>query len=191
MTSLIDQGLAHHDAGDLKRAEQFYRDSIAIDGASADAYKLLALVAMETDRSAEAKSLIDLAVDLRPDAPQYRHMQGRILASQNQMAEAAETLRAAADLPGAERLLILGDLGLCLEQLQNFDDAAPVYAEILANDPNNRTALYGKAGCAAAMGDLETAKAGYERLLVLDPSDSDASGALVQIVQWIDQKVLP
>ncbi|MDB5552762.1 MAG: Tetratricopeptide 1 repeat-containing protein [Rhizobium sp.] len=191
MTSLLDQGLVHHDAGDLKRAEQCYRESLEKDGASADAFKLLALIAMETARPNEAIVEIQAAIDLQPEEAQYHHLLGRIRASQAQMAEAAEALRTASNLPGADRTLILGDLGLCLEQMQNWDEAGPVYAEILVSDPTNRTALYGKAGCAAALGDLQTAKAVYERLLVLDPSDSDASGSLVQIVQWIEDKVVP
>ena len=191
MTSLIDQGLAHHGAGDLKRAEQCYRDSLENEGASADAFKLLALIAMESDRPAAALTHIQAAIDLEPEVAQFHHLLGRIRASLGQMAEAADALRTASNLSGSDRLLILGDLGLCLEQLQNWDEAEPIYAEILAQDPANRTALYGKAGCAAATGDLETAKAVYERLLALDPSDPDASGSLAQIVGWIEDKVVP
>jgi tetratricopeptide (TPR) repeat protein len=191
MTSLIDQGLAHHDAGDLKNAEQCYRESLEQDGPDADVFKLLALIAMDSGRADDAVTEIQAAIALQPEVAQYHHLLGRIRASQGQLAEAAAALRTASNLPEADRTLILGDLGLCLEQLQNWDEAEPVYAEILAQDPTNRTALYGKAGCAAATGDLESAKAVYERLLVLDPSDSDASSGLVQIVGWIDDKVVP
>jgi tetratricopeptide (TPR) repeat protein len=191
MTSLIDQGLAFHDAGDLKRAEQCYRDALQQEPGNADALKLLALVAMETDRADEALTHIQAAVALQPHVAQYHHLHGRIRASQGQMAEAAEALRTAADQPGPDRTLILGDLGLCLEQLQRWEEAEPIYAEILVHEPNDRTALYGKAGCAAATGDLETAKAFYERLLVLDPSDSDASASLVQVIGWIEDRVVP
>jgi protein O-GlcNAc transferase len=191
MTSLIDQGLAHHDAGDLDRAEQCYLDAVAENGADTEALKLLALVMMEKGNADEAVTYIEAAVDLQPDVAQYRHLLGRIRAAQGRMPEAAEALRLASDHAGPERFLILGDLGLCLEQLQSWEEAERVYAEILMYEPNNRTALHGKAGSAVALGDLDTARDTYQLLLQLDPADSAASSGMAQVLGWIADKTLP
>lgn len=191
MSSLLDQGLAYHDAGDLDRAEQCYLDAVEQDGADTEALKLLALVMMEKGETDEAATYIEAAVDLKPDVAQYRHLLGRIRAAQGRMPEAVEALRLASDQAGAERNLILGDLGLCLEQLQSWDEAQRIYAEILMYEPSNRTALHGKAGCAVALGDLDAARDVYQQLLKLDPDDSGASSGMAQVLGWIANKTLP
>lgn len=191
MSSQLDQGLAHHDAGDLDRAEWCYRAALEQDPANADAHKLLALVAMEKGLTDDAVSHIGKALDLAPDVAQYRHLLGRILAMQGRHAEAAEVLRAAAALPDAERLTILCDLGLCLEQVQSWDDALAVYTEVLEQDPGNYTALHGKAGSSAAVGELPRAKTTYEELLRLYPDDSAAASGLTQVIGWLQDKTLP
>ncbi len=191
MSSLIDQGLTHHDAGDLDRAESCYLAAAQADAANPEPHKLLALVAMEKGLADAAVDHIQKALDLAPDVAQYRHLFGRIRAMQGRMPEAAEALRAAADLAGPARFPVLCDLGLCLEQLQAWEDALVVYAEVLAHDPANTTALHGKAGACAAVGELPRAKATYEEILRLNPADSDARNGLAQVDGWIRDKVVP
>ena len=191
MSSELDQGLAHHDAGDLDRAEWCYRAALAQDPANAEAHKLLALVVMEKGLADDAVTHIEKAMALAPDAAQYRHLLGRIRAMQGRHAEAAEVLRAAAAQAGPERITILCDLGLCLEQIQAWEDALAVYAEVLAQDPKNSTALHGKAGASAAVGELPRAKTTYEELLRLYPDDSAAASGLTQVIGWLQDKTLP
>ena len=191
MSSLIDQGLAHHDAGDLDRAESAYLAASQEDAANPEPHKLLALVAMEKGLPEAAISHIQKAMELAPDVAQHRHLFGRIRAMQGRLPEAAEALRAAAAMAGPDRYTVLCDLGLCLEQLQAWDDALTVYAEVLAHDPKNLTALHGKAGASAAVGELPRAKATYEELLRLYPGDSDAQASLTQVEGWIRDKVVP
>ncbi|MBX7198007.1 MAG: tetratricopeptide repeat protein [Rhodospirillaceae bacterium] len=191
MSSLIDQGLAHHDAGDLDRAEWCYRAAAEQDGVDPEPQKLLALVAMERGFADAAVGHIEKAMELAPRDAQYRHLFGRIRAMQGRTPEAVEALRAAADLAGPARYPILCDLGLCLEQLQAWEDALVVYAEVLGHDPHNITALHGKAGACAAVGELPRAKATYEELLRFKPDDSDARSGLAQVEGWIRDKVVP
>lgn len=192
MSSLIDQGLAHHDTGNLDQAESAYRAAAQADAANPEPHKLLALVAMEKGMPDAAVGHIEKAMDLAPGTAQYRHLFGRIRAMQGQMPEAAEALRAAADLAdGAERSPVLCDLGLCLEQLQAWEDALVVYAEVLEQDPANTTALHGRAGSSAAVGELDRAKRTYEEILRLNPADSDARNGLAQVEGWIRDKVVP
>lgn len=191
MSSLIDQGLAYHDAGDLDRAESAYLAASQEDTANAEPHKLLALVAMEKGLPDAAIGHIQKAMDLAPEVAQYRHLFGRIRAMQGRMPEAAEALRTAAEMSGPDRYGVLCDLGLCLEQLQAWEDALTVYAEVLAHDPKNRTALHGKAGANAAVGELPRAKSAYEELLRLYPDDSDAQAGLTQVDGWIRDKVVP
>lgn len=191
MSSLLDEGLAHHAAGDLDRAEQCYLDAVEQNGANTEALKLLALVMMEKGETDEAVTYIEAAVSLQPDVATYRHLLGRIRAAQGRAPEAVEALRLASDRAGAERYLILGDLGLCLEQLQRWDEAERIYIEILMHEPTNRTALHGKAGCAVASGDLPAARDIFQQLIKRDPDDSAASSGLVQVLGWIADKTLP
>ena len=74
MSSLLDQGLAHHDAGDLGRAEACYRAAAEQNGADPEPQKLLALVAMEKGIADAAVKHIEKAMELATREAQYRHL---------------------------------------------------------------------------------------------------------------------
>lgn len=191
MSSSLDQGLTYHDAGNLDRAEECYLQALEEDASNPEAHKLLALVAMEKGNPEDAVTYIEAALALSPHAAQYHHLLGRIRAMQGRLEEAVEALRTAASLAGAERVAIQCDLGLCLEQLQAWEDAQAVYTQVLAVEPANSTALHGMAGSAAALGDLDRAKATYEEILRRTPDDAAAASGLTQVVGWLQDKTLP
>ena len=81
---------------------------------------------MEKGNPEDAVTYIEAAMALAPHAAQYHHLLGRIRAMQGRLEEAVEALRTAASLAGPERVAIQCDLGLCLEQLQAWEDAQAV-----------------------------------------------------------------
>jgi tetratricopeptide (TPR) repeat protein len=69
------------------------------------------------------------------------------------------------------------ELAFTLEE-KHGSEAARVYDEVLARDPNNRPALLGQARIARGQYRLDDARAIYERLLAANPKDADALNGL-------------
>jgi tetratricopeptide (TPR) repeat protein len=69
------------------------------------------------------------------------------------------------------------ELAFTLEE-KHGSEAAKVYDEVLARDPNNRPALLGQARIARGQYRLDEARAIYERLLAANPKDADALNGL-------------
>ncbi|MEQ9448726.1 MAG: hypothetical protein RLN70_07425, partial [Rhodospirillaceae bacterium] len=78
MSSHLDDGLPHHNAGDLEKAEECYLEAVAANSADAQALKLLALVQVERGLFDDALSYAEAAVNLRPADGEVAHLLGRI-----------------------------------------------------------------------------------------------------------------
>ncbi len=96
--SLVESGLARHQAGDLAGAERLYRQALA-DGADEPlALALLGAVCVDTSRCAEAVSLLRRAVRVRPDWAEGHEQLGLALGKAGDADGAIEALRCAARL---------------------------------------------------------------------------------------------
>lgn len=69
LESLLDEGLAHHRAGDLGRAGEKYAEALAHAPHHADALHLSGLVALQSGDPARAEALIGRALALNPRDP--------------------------------------------------------------------------------------------------------------------------
>jgi len=78
MTSPIHQGLALHQAGKLREAEQVYRDILSRNPNDSDALHLLGVIATQSHQLAPALRLIESAIRIRPDVAFYHNNLGNI-----------------------------------------------------------------------------------------------------------------
>ncbi len=85
---LLEEGVAHHRAGNLAEAERAYRAALAAEPGNIDAYHLLGLIADEAGHHRDALELIRAAVAARPHHVYFESL-GRILTSQGERDEAA------------------------------------------------------------------------------------------------------
>lgn len=83
--------------------------------------------------------------------------------------------RAAARSPSARNKLALAESLLDREQ---YEEAAPIFREVLATDPEDRRALDGLANCDASTGQLERAAERYQQLLEVDNAHRDYGAVL-------------
>lgn len=84
----LEEGVAHHRAGDLAAAERAYRAALAATPGDVDALHLLGLVAEETGHRRDALDLIRAAVAASPHRLFFESL-GRILAALGEREEAA------------------------------------------------------------------------------------------------------
>jgi tetratricopeptide (TPR) repeat protein len=82
---------------------------------------------------------------------------------------AIESARAAAENPNAYALL-----GEYYTQLEDYARARAAYDKAVTGDPANARYLYNRAAVRRFLGDLEAAESDYDRIIDLDPRDSEA-----------------
>src|SRR5262249_6113518 len=86
--SLVREGLAAHQAGDLARAEGRYRAALGVNANHADALPLLGVIALQCGHLDSAIELIGWAIEENGREPQYHHNLGNALKEKKEPARA-------------------------------------------------------------------------------------------------------
>jgi predicted TPR repeat methyltransferase len=134
--TLLRQGLARHQAGDLPGAEALYRRVLALQPDNGDALNLLGQIARARGDLAEALRLIGRAVAGQPGAPVFLAAQGAALAEAGRLPEAEAALRAAlAARP--QDATSLRNLGQVLSTLGRVGEALVPLRQALALQPGS------------------------------------------------------
>ena len=183
MSSLLDQGLGHHKAGDLKKAEQCYLDAVAANSSDAQALKLLAVVQAEHGLFDDAVSYAEAAVSLLPEDGECAHLLGRIRIERGEFKVAVPVLRQATRKAGSNAAAIWADFGLCLERTGAWTEAKGALNRVLELEPNHRAATHGAARVAQALGELDAAEELFKRATSTDAEDAEAWTGLARVEQ--------
>ncbi len=177
--------------GDVKRAEQMFRRSLAIDrefeparrglervlvprrelyaAASGDGVKTLVANALEAyadGRYQQAEGLLEQAIEMDPENPQAHNNLGLVYYKMGAMAEAAQAFRQAlARAPTYAKAQY--NLGLVQMAIGDYAAADSCYALALQIDPFYRQALYKRGQLAALLGRTDFALAYWSELMQL------------------------
>ncbi len=183
MSSLVEEGLRHHNAGDLEKAEQCYLDAVAENSSDAQALKLLAVIQAERREFDDALSYAEAASNLLPDDGECAHLLGRIRIEKGEYKAAVPVLRQATQKTGADAVSIWVDFGLCLEMTAAWTEAKTAFNRVLEKAPNHRIAMLGVGRVAQALGDLDDAEGFFKRAAEADKSDPEAWIGLAKVEQ--------
>ena len=130
-SSLVQQGLEHHQRGRLVEAAALYRQVLQRRPEHAEANHLLGLVEHQSGRREEALRHLRKAVTAEPDNAGYRSNLGVVLQSLGQLEEAAESYRRALSLDTGIAA-VHNNLGVVLHGLGRHEEAAAEYGLALA-----------------------------------------------------------
>jgi len=132
---LLREAVAHHQAGEVARAEALYRAVLRARRDEVNALHLLGVALRQQGRLAEALKHLDRAVALRPDNALFRANRGAALADAGRLAEAVEDLtHAAAIRPGDATTL--RNLGQAMAALGNARGALDPLSRAVAAAPD-------------------------------------------------------
>ncbi len=120
---IFTTGVAHHEAGRLREAEEHYRRVIAANPKHDQAHAMLAVIASQSGRFDDAIELILQAITLAPDRAEHHYNHGLILAEADRPDDAMTAYRRAlaADPALAPAHYNLGNL---LSNKQRYSEAA-------------------------------------------------------------------
>jgi len=92
---LVDEGLAHHRNGDVRRAADCYRQALAAEPANADVLTLFGALSHQQGDLAEAERMLRRALKIRPRSPQALCNLGVVMQTRGDVQDAAECFRRA------------------------------------------------------------------------------------------------
>ena len=134
------------DRGEWEEATAAYRRCLAIDPRNADAWSNLGVALRAQKQLDEAADAYRKAIEINPNHPDAHHNYGNLLTGQGRVKESvyyycrAITLRP--HRPESRRML-----GIAYSFLGQFDRAAEVFREWLADEPGNPIAVHLLAAC--------------------------------------------
>jgi len=169
--------LHHHQAGNLRQAEQLYRQILQADPDNADAHHLLGALAYQLGRHEQAMASIGQALTLKPGVAAYHSNLGLARQALGQMDEALacfqEALRLQPDSPVAH-----SNLANALLRQGKPDEAVIHYRQALRLRPNFADAHCGLGLALAAQGDMDQAVFHYRQAIGLNPDFAEAHNNL-------------
>lgn len=165
---MFDEAVRHHQAGRLVKAEQQYRQVIAIAPRHADSLHLLGVAAFQAGRPDVATELIGQALAIQPDYPEALCNLGNALTNLSKLDDAVASYRKALDL-APNYLEPLVNLGNVLESLGRPDEAIECYRRTIALQPSLYEAHNNLGVALHGQGRVDEAIASYERSLEINP----------------------
>src|SRR3954468_11683544 len=110
MLALLDEAGAHHQQGDLARAETLYRQVLDLAREDADALHLLGMVYLQSQRAADAIPLLQRAIAADPEVAEFHNSLGNGLLAIGDKPAAAKAFADAVRVNGdySEALYNLG-----------------------------------------------------------------------------------
>jgi tetratricopeptide (TPR) repeat protein len=179
----LDLARRHHQAGDLRQAEQIYRQILQVDPHHEDALQLLGLLSLQAGDSGAAIHYLSQAIQLRPDWAEVGANLGVALATQGRLDEAVASFRQALRLK-PDYASAHYNLAGALRQQGQLGEAVASYREALRFRPDNADALTNLGNALTELARLDEAVLCYRDALRLRPGSAEThynlAGALRQ-----------
>jgi Tfp pilus assembly protein PilF len=163
----LSLGQQHHQAGDLRRAEQIYRQILQADPRSADAWYLLAAACQVQNRLDEAVACYQAAARLRPNLVETHYNLGNVLRLQGKLDEAVACYRQTIGLK-PDHAEALNNLGNVLRAQGKLDEAEASLQQALRLKSGLAETYHNLGNLLRDQGRLDEAAASYQRAVELN-----------------------
>jgi tetratricopeptide (TPR) repeat protein len=173
MRATLAEARQHHQAGDLPRAEQVYRQVLAADPANAQGWYLLGAVCQAQGKLDDAVSSLRQALRLEPHRAAAHNHLGVTLAQQGHLEEAIACFRQALQFQ-PDWAEAHDNLGLALTKQGRRDEAVASYQRALQCRPDYAPALHNLRQALHSQGKLDDLFDTYQDIVRRQPDSADA-----------------
>ena len=154
--------------GDFESAISSFKKAIELSPLNPMRYKNAADMLFKAKRYQEAADLLEVAVGQKLEFPDLFHYLSQAKFALKDFKAASKYIRNALGAD-PENVTYLNQLGICLKETGQMDDATKVYNQIIKLEPANIPALYNKAVLLHAKGDRNEAIKILERVVKNNP----------------------
>ncbi|MFJ8063097.1 tetratricopeptide repeat protein [Psychrobacillus sp. NPDC096426] len=156
------------------RAERFFLKAITLDGHAATAYYSLANLYYNADRFEEAAKLYEKAIANGIEGADAFFMLGKSFEKEGHTKLSLPYLQRAYELASTDMQIVLS-YGIALASMEMFEQAEPIFKEILALDAENADAHYNLGVLyAVSTTDTETALHHLKEAFTIQPTYDQA-----------------
>jgi tetratricopeptide (TPR) repeat protein len=178
--ALLDQALAHHQAGRPQEAERLYQEILRANPLHADALHLLGLVRHQRGEHEAAVDLIRRALTVRPGSEVVWANLGTVYYALGRHREAADAAREAVRLnPNRAKGHFV--LGCALKALGELDGAAVAFRRAIQLDPGSAEAHNNLGATLREQGKLVEAAHSFQYVLNSQPGSAAALSNLAAV----------
>ena len=168
LAALFQQGLVHHQQGQLEDARAAYERMLVLQPGHADALHMLGAMAMQSGEHALAVERISVSVHNNPrNATAYFNLGLALKALQRYEEAMVSFSQAIAIKPDYAQAW--NNRGVVLQDQLRWDEAAQSYAGAIAAQPGFAQAHYNLGNALRALGRFEAALASYDTAITLQP----------------------
>jgi len=179
-TTLIEQALQEHLAGNLQKAEKMYRKVLECEPDNADAIHFLGVLAHQMGNHDLAVALIKKALSIKPKYLEAYVNLGIVLSKLGRFDEAISAYQNILSInPDSEDALF--NLANIYQQTGNIGEAIRGYERLLSKNPHHIKSLYNKGIILNEMGNYEEAILCYQKVADIQPNYIDAINNLGNI----------
>ncbi len=172
-TETLDRALKLHQQGNLSEAERLYKEVLANDAHSADAWHLLGLIEHARGEFDAALEHIGRAIQLDNAQASFHNHLGEVFRSLDKLPEAEACCRKAV---GLDSRYAIGHntLGAILAEQGKLEEAAISYRQAITLKPDFVQAQLNLGLALQSLGERDAAIAAFRQALALDPGLAQA-----------------
>ena len=182
LTSIFQRGLNYHQQGNLKQAENHYRQILDAKSNHPDALHLLGVLCNQKQDHPTAIQLISHAIQLKPHQPIYLSNLGNALRDSGCCEEAIDTYQKALQIQ-PEMVETHINMGIAFHQLGDHGQATTAYHTAIALKPDSAEAYYNLGNTFKQQQLLDDAIDCYQKVIAINPMFSEAYYNLAIILQ--------
>ncbi len=166
-----------------RRFEAAHRAAMTVlqqHGPDAEAFFVLAMIAVEHGNPGKAAEVLDRAIALEPEDARYHAHRARCLLSINRQDLTWPAVRQAMDC-GPRDALTFDTIGVVLTRLGAHSEAVKLFETAVAQNPGDANFYYNLGASRQFSGDFDGAAEAYRQALSIHPDLYKASSALVSL----------
>jgi tetratricopeptide (TPR) repeat protein len=182
-----ERGKVFASQGKWEDAINSFKQAIDLSPLNAIRYKSAADLLFKVKRYQEAADLLEIAIKHKLEFPDLYHYLSQAKFALKDFKAAAKYVKSALSTD-SENVTYLNQLGICLKELDQRDEAGKVYNQIIKLDPANVAALYNKAVLVHAEGDIDEAIKLLDRIIRKQPDFTQAKSKLEEYSKELDSK---
>ncbi|MCQ3828699.1 sulfotransferase [Microbulbifer elongatus] len=166
--------------GDMRALHHYCRQILQADPAHSDAWFLASITAAAAGQLYKAVEMVERALAGSPDNPEYLAQKARYYAQLNEYDRAIEAADSAL-AKNPERPLILDTLGVIYARFDEHHKAITPLRRAVSLAPEDPQFQFNLASTEQFLGNMDAARAAYEKAITLQPDFARAHWALSEL----------
>jgi len=167
----INTAIRYYQEGQLQKAANECEKILAVQPDHSDSLHLMGLIALQSDRAAEAAGLITRAINICANQPTYYYTLGNALKRQNKLNDAIgcyeKALQLKADFGQAQN-----NMGNAYYEMGDFKSAISCYQTAIKIAPDDAEAYNNLANVLTEQGKLDEAIVAYKKSIEYNPDNA-------------------